>query len=171
MYEQACATLDAGGYAQYEISNWTKRISESTNLEGEHSPFACRHNLVYWHHEPYLGCGPGAHSFDGERRWWNVKPVPEYIRRVEAGRSPERDGEAIDRRTAMGEFMMLGLRLVAEGVADARFRARFGVGLEDAFAAEIADLIGRGLLERLPDRVRLTRAGRLLGNQVFAEFL
>jgi len=39
------------------------------------------------------------------------------------------------------------------------------------FGAEIAGLVRRGLLERLPDRVRLTPEGRLLGNQVFAEFL
>ena len=107
----------------------------------------------------------------GERRWWNVKPVPEYIRRIADGRSPEREGEIIDRRLAMGETMMLGLRLVQEGVADARFRARFGVGLDETFGAEIAGLVRRGLLERLPDRVRLTPEGRLLGNQVFAEFL
>jgi len=67
--------------------------------------------------------------------------------------------------------MMLGLRLVQEGVADARFRAQFGVGLDAAFGAEIAGLVRRGLLERRPERVRLTPEGRLLGNQVFAEFL
>ena len=99
------------------------------------------------------------------------RPVPEYIHRIAGGRSPEREGETIDRRLAMGETMMLGLRLVQEGVADARFRARFGVGLDETFGAEIAGLVRRGLLERLPDRVRLTPEGRLLGNQVFAEFL
>ncbi len=66
---------------------------------------------------------------------------------------------------------MLGLRLVGEGVTDTRFRERFGVGLDEAFGDEIAGLVARGLLERLPDRVRLTQQGRLLGNQVFAEFL
>ena len=92
--------------------------------------FQCRHNLVYWRNEPYLGFGAGAHSFAEERRWWNVKPVPEYIRRIADGRSPEREGEIIDRRLAMGETMMLGLRLVQEGV-DGRplpgpFRRRAG---------------------------------------------
>jgi oxygen-independent coproporphyrinogen-3 oxidase len=100
-----------------------------------------------------------------------VRPAPEYIRRIEAGRSPESDGETIDRRLAMGETMMLGLRLVGEGVTDARFRERFGVGLEEVFGQEIGRLVRRGLLERLPDRVRLTPQGKLLGNQVFAEFL
>ena len=97
--------------------------------------------------------------------------MPEYIRRIADGRSPEREGEIIDRRLAMGETMMLGLRLVQEGVADARFRTRFGAGLDESFGVEIAGLVRRGLLARLPDRVRLTPEGRLLGNQVFAEFL
>ena len=84
-----------------------------------------------------------------------MKPLPEYIRRIEAEWSPEHEGEAI------------GRRLVEEGVED----ARFGAGLDETFGAEIAGLVRRGLLERLPDRVRLTPEGRLLGNQVFAEFL
>ena len=182
LYALACDALAAGGYEQYEISNWartdetdrTSRTNRTTSQPSVHSsirPFVCRHNLVYWRNEPYLGFGAGAHSFAEERRWWNVKPVPEYIRRIADRRSPEREGEIIDRRLAMGETMMLGLRLVKEGVEDARFRARFGVGLEETFGAEIAGLVRRGLLERLPDRVRLTPEGRLLGNQVFAEFL
>ncbi len=176
LYELACERLAAAGYAQYEISNWAKtadggwRMADGRWQSAIRNP-QCAHNLVYWRHEPYLGFGPGAHSFDGERRWWNVKPVPEYIRRVEAGRSPERGGELISRRTAMGEFMMLGLRLVQEGVMDARFRARFGVGLEKAFGEQIRRLVLQGLLERLPDRVRLTQRGRLLGNRVFEEFV
>jgi coproporphyrinogen III oxidase-like Fe-S oxidoreductase len=60
---------------------------------------------------------------------------------------------------------------VQEGVPDERFRAQFDSHLEDVFGVEIADLIARGLLERLPDRVRLTPAGVLLGNRVFAEFM
>jgi oxygen-independent coproporphyrinogen-3 oxidase len=181
LYETACDTLAAAGYEQYEISNWAKGISESTNqrisvhspLAIRHSPFVCHHNLVYWRRESYLGFGAGAHSFDGAaaRRWWNVRPVPEYIRRITQGRPAEADGETLDRRTAMGETMMLGLRLIQEGVADARFRAQFGAGLDEAFGPVIERLTARGLLERLPDRVRLTPRGRLLGNQVFAAFL
>ncbi len=158
-YLLASERLQAAGYEQYEISNWAR------------PGYACRHNLVYWHHEPYLGFGPGAHSFDGGRRWWNVRPVQQYLQRINAGESPERDGEAIDRALAMGEFMMLGLRLVREGVTDDRFRARFGVSYDAVFKQEIDDLVQRNLLERFAGGVRLTQAGRLLGNQVFAQFL
>jgi oxygen-independent coproporphyrinogen-3 oxidase len=131
----------------------------------------CRHNLVYWRGEPYLGFGAGAHSYHGARRWWNVKSVPRYIARVEAGGAPRAGGERIGTRLAMAETMMLGLRLLQEGVPGERFRTRFGIGIEEAFGAEIDGLVARGLLERLPDRVRLTPNGWLLGNRVFAEFM
>jgi len=195
LYQIACDTLAQQDYVHYEISNWARstnqRINESTNQPsdtgGQPSAVShpqstirnpqsairnqCLHNLVYWRHEPYMGFGAGAHSFDGARRWWNVRSVPRYIARLEADRSPRAGGERIDRRLAMGETMMLGLRLLEEGVPDERFRAQFGLDLEDVFGAEIGDLVALGLLERLPDRVRLTPAGVLLGNRVFAEFM
>jgi coproporphyrinogen III oxidase-like Fe-S oxidoreductase len=168
LYQAACDLLAAQGYLHYEVSSWARSaISDQPSAIS----YACRHNLVYWHRQPYLGFGAGAHSFDGERRGWNVRAVPRYIERLQAGRLPRAGGERIDRRTAMGETMMLGLRLLEEGVSYERFRAQFGLGPEDAFGAEIAGLTARGLLERLPDRLRLTPAGVLLGNRVFAEFM
>ncbi|MCB0229169.1 MAG: coproporphyrinogen III oxidase family protein, partial [Anaerolineae bacterium] len=79
--------------------------------------------------------------------------------------------EEIDGRLSMGETMMLGLRLVVEGVTFQRFQQRHERSMLDVFSDEIADLERLGLLERLPDRVRLTRRARLLGDQVFARFL
>jgi coproporphyrinogen III oxidase-like Fe-S oxidoreductase len=82
--------------------------------------------------------------------------------------------ERIDRQTEMGEVMMMGLRLVQEGVRRQAFLERFGESLEQAFGAQIDRLIGLGLLEwggDPPDCLRLTKRGRLLGNQVFVEFI
>ena len=152
--------LAAHGYAQYEISNWAKDASHQ-----------CRHNLVYWRDEAYLGFGAGAHSYARDQRWWNVRPVPQYIQRINAGKPAVSGQETVGRRLEMGETMMLGLRLVLEGVGESGFRARFGVSLDEAFGEELAAVTARGLIERLPARVRLTAEGRLLGNRVFAEFL
>ena len=77
----------------------------------------------------------------------------------------------VTRADALGETMMMGLRLVEEGVADGVFRERFGVGLDDLYHKQLRRLSKRGLLEWDGERARLTRTGRLLGNQVFREFI
>jgi oxygen-independent coproporphyrinogen-3 oxidase len=159
MYEWAAEMLGHAGYAHYEISNWA--------LPG----YACRHNLTYWRNEPYLGLGAGAHSWWGNRRWADLPSPEDYVASLCAGRLPVAGEEAIDPRLNMGETMMMGLRLLEEGVSFARFERRFGVPMDGVYGAEIAGLVERGLLERTPERVRLTPRGYLLGNQVFAQFL
>ena len=79
--------------------------------------------------------------------------------------------EAIDRTLERAETMIMGLRLLHEGVSKEQFQQRFGVPLDKAYGQQIRDLVARGLLERLPDRLCLTKKGHLLGNQVFVEFL
>jgi oxygen-independent coproporphyrinogen-3 oxidase len=158
-YEMAEELLAREGFRHYEISNWA--------LPGH----KCRHNLVYWRDEEYFGFGAGAHGYHSGRRAWNVSGVQEYIRRIERRESAEGGHELIDGRTEMAELMMLGLRLLDEGVSEQRFRSRFGIGLVDAFGAAIGQLCQRGLIEQTGDTLRLTPRAHLLGNQVFAEFL
>ena len=71
----------------------------------------------------------------------------------------------------MGEFMLTGLRLTREGVSAETFHERFGQEMGDVFGKEIGDLIRLGLLEWQVERLRLTRRGRLLGNQAFMRFV
>lgn len=177
LYEEAMARLAAAGYIQYEISNWARRSGQQDNAE---TPlYACRHNLIYWHNADYLGIGPGAHSHlrgagadnAQELRWGNRKPVGGYIKRVHDGSALEEFQEIIDPRLAMGETMMLGLRLLREGVCDRRFAALHGKALEEVFAGELRSLAERGLLAWDGQCARLTPTGLLLGNRVFAEFL
>jgi oxygen-independent coproporphyrinogen-3 oxidase len=165
MYDLAEELLAAAGYRQYEISNWSR------------PGYECAHNLVYWRNQPYLGLGAGAHSSTGGMRWWNVRPVPAYIRRVAAGETAQwpspaaEDGEVISRALEMGETMMLGLRLTEEGVSAGDFQQRFSATLEETYGLEIRRMQDLGLLTWRTGRLRLTPRGRLLGNQVFAEFL
>lgn len=175
LYEMACERLSAAGYHHYEISNWAQGA-----LSGEGLPvYACRHNLVYWRNESYLGFGPGAHSSAEGRRWSVARSVEGYVRSVQAGPlrylaagAADRDyEEEIPPPLAMGETMMLGLRLLEAGVNRVAFRERFGVDVTDVYPSELAALQDRGLLETTGECVRLTPQGWLLGNQVFAEFL
>jgi oxygen-independent coproporphyrinogen-3 oxidase len=164
MYELAEERLAEAGYWHYEISNWATAHPQIPN------PYMCRHNLTYWRNEFWLGVGAGAHSWMGGQRWANAPHPREYVAALERGDAPVAETEPIDRRLEMGETMMMGLRL-AEGVADARFRARFGVGLEAAFGESLAQLQSIGLLVWDGYVARLTARGRLLGNQVFMHFL
>jgi oxygen-independent coproporphyrinogen-3 oxidase len=72
----------------------------------------------------------------------------------------------------MSEFMMTGLRLTQEGVSENEFQARFGQTIRDAYGKEIDELLRLGLIEDgTGTRLKITRRGRLLGNQVFMRFV
>ena len=159
MYEWAEETLTGAEFTHYEVSNWA--------MPG----YACQHNLVYWRNEPYIGLGAGAHSWWNGKRWANVGDPKAYVTMLDQQHLPVSEQETIGRALEMGETMMMGLRLLQEGVSFARFEQRFGVPMETVYADEITELVERGLLERTPERVRLTHKGCLLGNQVFARFL
>src|SRR5207249_5040076 len=122
MYELIGKRLAESGYAQYEISNWTRSKP-------------CAHNLVYWHDQRYLAFGPGACGYWDNVRYSTILNPAEYINKVSAGESVIREREIIDTQTEMGEFMMLGLRL-NEGVSRSEFARRFGEPLEDRYGLE-----------------------------------
>jgi oxygen-independent coproporphyrinogen-3 oxidase len=158
MYEIGEAKLARAGYVHYEISNWAVPGHE------------CRHNLVYWRNEPYLGFGAGAHSFDGVFRYHNVLSPQEYVERIASGREAVAGREQINRATEMSETVILGLRL-REGVSLSDFQARFHVALEEAFSSQMRELTELGLVEVDRGALRLTNRGRLLGNEAFERFL
>ena len=169
MYEVACEKLEIAGYPQYEISNWA---------QSPLSKYQSQHNLQYWRNQPYLGFGAGAHGFAGGVRTANVLSPMAYIQRNKEGRVREFprtpatiDAQVIDQETEMSETMMMGLRLTREGVSERRFQARFECSITDVFGAEVEKLIALGLLEWTGDILRLTPRGRLVGNQVFVEFV
>jgi len=173
MFEWACERLEAAGYGHYEISNWGKRVDGET--------LACRHNLQYWRNLPYFGLGAGAHGYVNGVRTANQRGVKAYIQSIAKNQPVGFPGGAaaetalpVDRWTAMQEHMMVGLRLLDEGVSDARFSQRFSVTLKQAFPKQIQQLEQKGLLEWAGDGsdvLRLSQRGWLLGNQVFSEFV
>ena len=179
MYEHASKRLVDAGYIQYEISNWCLGDQKG-------GMFTCRHNLQYWRNLPYLGLGAGAHGYINQQRTVNVSAPRVYIDKLKNGmvnpgeeinfpRTPATlQIDPIDVDTEIGETMMMGLRLVIEGVSNYEFQRRFGISLQQCFGIQIDRLLGFGLLEWAGDgneTLRLTSKGRLLGNQVFMEFI
>ena len=159
MYEAALPVLSRAGFVHYEVSNWAWPGYES------------RHNLVYWRNEAYLGCGAGAHSYAGGRRWWNVKPIEGYIRRIAAGESAAAGEERLSPAEQIGETAILALRLRHEGIDFDRFQARFGVEPRARWREQLAELSALGLLEVDAQRARLSDAGLLVSNEIGARFL
>ncbi|HEX6693528.1 MAG TPA: radical SAM family heme chaperone HemW [Longimicrobiales bacterium] len=97
-YLTAAAAMDAAGFEHYEVSNFAR------------PGLASRHNIVYWRHEPYIGLGPGAHSFIAPVRWWNVRDWAAYAAQVGATGSGRADEEIVTRESAALERIWLGLR-------------------------------------------------------------
>ncbi|HDR15839.1 MAG TPA: radical SAM family heme chaperone HemW [Desulfobacteraceae bacterium] len=93
------------GYMHYEVSNFAATASVKS-----------RHNLKYWHHVPYLGLGPSAHSFDGSRRWWNARSVKRYCDALESNTAPVEGAEVLSESDLTREAVFLGLR-TSEGIA------------------------------------------------------
>jgi len=94
MIEEVCAA----GYEHYEVSNFSQ------------PGMAARHNFAYWQGVPYLGIGPGAHSYLPPRRLWNVRDWHEYATKLAAGQSPRADEETVGEESAALERAWLGLR-------------------------------------------------------------
>jgi oxygen-independent coproporphyrinogen-3 oxidase len=120
--------------------------------------------------EPYLGFGPGAHSFFGGRRFWNLNAPQVYIERLKRGQSVDGGAEVISPELERAETVMLGLRL-NEGVSRREFAARFQQSLDDCFGPTLRQCSEWGLLVDDGERVRLTPRGRLLSNEVFQRLL
>lgn len=124
MEDTGMALLDSLGYRRYEVSNFAKQ------------GFECRHNLIYWHNEPYLGLGVAAHSSMVEDGLWvrfsNESSIPAYLKKLEKGKLPRAERIIINTFEQMFESVMLGLRLV-NGIDRRAFFDRFGCGVVETY--------------------------------------
>jgi oxygen-independent coproporphyrinogen III oxidase len=154
MYERVIERLAEAGYEHYEISNWAKPGCR------------CQHNLAYWQNLNWLGLGPSAASHVDGWRWKNRADVEAYL--TSEGEPPTVDEERLDVDRAIGERMMLGLRLreglalkwVEENVPDGSDRAR-----------AIEELVGMGLLEKTRTQLRLSREGLFVADSVIGRLI
>ncbi len=178
MYDAASQHLLHAGYWQYEISNWARSdvlnselwaFPDNGNVESIGTRIS-QHNVIYWRNEAWLGIGAGAHSWFRGRRFSHHPHPQSYIHAVQAGNLHGIDNEVIPPDLAQDETLMLGLRLV-EGVSEMDFRDRWGVSLVETYGATIDKYVSYGLLIWQEGRLRLTVRARLLGNQIFQEFL
>ena len=133
-YGMLCDALQKAGYRHYEISNFA--------LEG----YEAKHNSAYWRHVPYVGFGPGAHSFVGMRRQWNEPDLKKYIEDPAGCR----EGEELTDEQMVIERIMLALR-TSEGISEAYLREHCDPHeLSRALAAGNLESVENGML-RIPE--------------------
>ncbi len=124
MEDAGMALLDELGYHRYEVSNFAK------------PGFECRHNLIYWHNEPYLGLGVAAHSSMVEDGFWvrfsNESSIPAYLKKLDKGRLPRAEHILTNTFEQMFESVMLGLRLTS-GIDRKAFFDRFGCDVIETY--------------------------------------
>ncbi|TQR24437.1 radical SAM family heme chaperone HemW [Bacillus safensis] len=158
MYELVMDEMERHGLKQYEISNYAKPGFES------------QHNLTYWSNEDYFGFGAGAHGYVDGIRNVNAGPVKHYLELIDQTGFPYKETHQVTKAEQIEEEMFLGLRKI-EGVKSADFQAKYGATPEALFSTVLEELEEKGLIVKDDMGIRLTRKGKLLGNEVFQAFL
>ena len=159
MYAHTMDRLAVAGLAQYEISNFA-RVGEE-----------CRHNLVYWANDAYFGVGLGAARYVDGVRSVNIRDLPAYLKRLEAGELATGPTETLDPEARARETAVLMLRRTVQGLERADFLWRTGFSIDALAGAAVERAVSRGLLEDDGVRLCFTREGLFLADSVLCELL
>ena len=177
MYEIATDFMKQENFRNYEISNWAKNNK------------ICEHNLAYWKNQQFIGIGPGAHSLLSSYRFSNIESPKKYIQKLKSNPDFEKtqnnkqtdkdkfltiptteNYEKQDIKTKMSDTMIMGLRLDS-GINLDEFEEKFQIKIEKIFPGKIDKLISENLINKKNNQIKLSDKGKLLGNEVFINFL
>lgn len=162
-FEYLMVGLRTAGYEHYEISNFAR------------PGWRAKHNSSYWQGKPYLGIGPAAHSFDGERtRSWNVANNARYMSGIGLWKtSPQEippdliEFEVLTNDQRYNEYVMTALR-TSWGLDLDRLQA-FGSKYQKYFLAHAEAYLETGHLMQEDNIIRLSDSGRLLADRISVE--
>jgi oxygen-independent coproporphyrinogen-3 oxidase len=155
-FEVVMDTLQAHGYEQYEISNYAKPGYES------------RHNSSYWQRKKYLGIGPSAHSYNGETRQFNIRNNHQYVQAIAVGRVPF-EREELTRENKINEYIFTSLR-TSTGCSLTVLKQDYNFDLSTQARKSLAQMQKNNLIVLKNETLQLTRAGKLVADQLAVEF-
>ncbi|GAA0862461.1 radical SAM family heme chaperone HemW [Paraclostridium tenue] len=158
MYEYTINTLKKHGYNQYEISNYAKQGKE------------CKHNIIYWKCDNYLGLGPGASGYINDIRYSNIKNLNEYNNKINQNIKPIDEENKLNDKDKIEEFIFMGLRM-NEGINLEVFKERFKIDFYELYKDVLDKLLERELVKLDKFNLSLTQKGREISNSVFIEFI
>lgn len=154
-FEILMREMTANGYEQYEISNFCKPNAYS------------RHNSSYWKKDNYLGLGPSAHSFLGNKRLWNVSNNVKYIKALNNGEIPF-DEECLSVSDRYNEYVMTSLR-TKWGCSLALIERDFSLDFVHHFKAEIKPYLNNKNVFLSKGVYYLTESGKLLADRIASD--
>ena len=158
MYLLGIELLASCGFRQYEISSFARPGCQ------------CRHNMIYWSNQPYLGIGPSAASYIDGGRYKNVPHIETYIGDMENGRNAWRKIEKLTQHQLAGETAMLQLRL-NRGIDIEQFGRQVGLDPLTLYADQISRYTAEGLMKCDNQHIQLTSPGRLVADRIISDFL
>ena len=158
LYKRTIERLTKKGFHHYEISNFARRGKE------------CKHNITYWENKNTLGLGAGASSYMNGTRFKNINLPAHYIRQVKDKKIAVEHSETLEPRQAMGETIMLGLRLL-QGISIHQFEKRFQISFTSLFRNIISSLKEKELVVIEKDYLRLSKKGLFIADSVILEFI
>ncbi|MFN6129851.1 MAG: radical SAM family heme chaperone HemW [Planctomycetota bacterium] len=158
MYAQGIEYLTSVGFEHYEISNFAR------------PGHACRHNMTYWQGNPWWAFGPSAARFLGNVRSVNHRSTLTYLKRIESGESAVEERDVLTASQKIRERFVFGLRQIA-GIDWSEIASQSDAVTRDAIAAKIDEHVEAGWMQRVGDRVRLTRSGLFLSDSLWPQYL
>ena len=154
-FEILVEKLKEAGFIHYELSNFGKENYFSKN------------NSSYWLGKKYIGIGPSAHSYDGEKRGWNVSNNTLYIKSIQEGKLPL-ETETLSKTDRYNEYVMTGLRTIW-GISLNRVQTEFGQSYLDYLNQQAAKYIEDHLLFVDENILRTTRKGKFLSDGIASD--
>lgn len=147
--------LQNAGYEHYEISNFAM------------PDFRSKHNSSYWQGKKYIGIGPSAHSYDGEKRMWNKANNNEYIRMLEQNVLPSEE-EILTNSQKLNEYVMTSLRTI-EGMDLKFIENKFSLDERKRIEKILDSKVEKSWFEDGFGKIILTEKGKLFADRIAVE--
>ena len=154
-FEFLMGLMENKGYDHYEISNFSK------------PGFRSKHNSSYWKGIHYLGIGPSAHSFDGEKRRWNISNNQLYITSINNNLLPFEE-EILSEKDKYNEKIMISLR-TSEGLVLNEIEKLFGKEMRQQLESGSKKYIDEGKAVLINEKLILTKAGKLFADAIASD--
>ena len=152
-----CEALGSAGYEHYEVSNFAKHGYRS------------QHNQLYWQGVPYLGIGPGAHSYNGQARRFNVSNNPAYLKALKKGVVPS-ESEVLNAVQEYNEYLLTRLR-TNSGIDLMHIRQKYKIDLAVQKQEYFRQCIDKKLAYFERDNFVLTEKGFFVSDAIILELM